>query len=300
MITPLVIAIMSVICAIIFIYLFVARSSTPYLRYSDMKSQDGIMKYVADAAIALAPIIPEQLIRQSPSSREKLENKLNQSGNPWKLTPTEFILLRYVFMVMGFIAGFGVFWAIGSTVPAVPWFVWPLVVAALGFFVPNYVYHQKKTERDFVFKKKFPEALDLLVTATNANSTFKVALQKIVPLLEPSAVKDELSKVNLDIASGNTVVGALDNFAKRAPNSDTEAFVKAVKQSEEYGSSSNIQDTLKSRAATNREEFDAYVENRIAKLSSNMMAILTPSLMISLFIITLAPMLSMLSTLGLF
>lgn len=300
MVTPIIIAIVTAMLFLLIVYLFMARGQTPYLRYNDMRKQEGVMRYMADAAVAIAPAIPPALLRQKPTSRAKLDDKINRAGNPWKVTPVEFIVLKYVFCIVGFVLGFGIFAAIGSTVAMIPWFVWPILGALAGFMVPNYVYHQKTTERDLQFKKELPEALNLLTIATSAGSTFKVALNDIVPLLKPGVVHDELSMVNDDIASGNTIVGALDNLSKRSPNVDTEAFVKSIKQAEEYGSNADITATLKSRSETNREEFNAFIENKIVKLSSQMMAILTPTLMGSLFIITLAPMLSMLSQIGLF
>lgn len=284
------------------VYLFAAHDKgSPYIRYNDMQKKGGYMKYVAQAARVIGPSIPMGLLRQKPSAKARLEDKINKAGNPWKVTPMEFIVLKYTLMFGGLVMGFFIFWAVGDIIGTlIPWFVYPLFCAVLGFFIPDIQYRMSTNERDLAFKKQFPEALDMLVIATSAGSAFKQAMTEVVPLLSPGVVKDELEKVNQDVAAGNTIVGALENMAKRSPNSDTEAFVKAIKQAEEYGSSADITATLRARADTNREEYNSYVENKIAKMASHMMAVLAPTLIGALGILCLAPMLSLIQTYGLF
>lgn len=297
--SPLVIAIMVVILFLLIVYLFVSRNRVPYLKYGDMKKQDGMMKYVADTATVIAPLIPQGLVRQKPSSRERLERRLGSAGNPWHVTAVEYIVLRYAFLVIGLVVGFVLYWVMGTGI-AIPWMIWPIVGGGVGYFIPDYVYDRATKERTLRFKIELPEALDLLAIATSAGSTFKVAMHEVVPLLRPGVVKDELAKVDSDITSGNTVVGSLNNLASRAPNPDTRAFVKAIKQAEEYGSKTDISKTLRARADTNREEYNSYVENKIAKMASEMMGVLTPTIIIPLCIISLAPVLSLLGSIGLF
>lgn len=303
MVTPLIIAIVMGLFFAAIVYLFIARDKggAPYIRYNDMMKDEGYMKYVAKAARVIGPSIPSGLIRQKPNARARLEDRINKAGNPWHVTPTEFIVLKYTLMIGGLVMGFFIFWMVGDIIGTIiPWFVYPLFCAVFGFFIPDIQYRMSTNERDLAFKKQLPEALDMLVISTSAGSAFKQAMTEVVPLLQPGVVKDELTKVNQDVAAGNTIVGALENMAKRSPNADTEAFVKAIKQAEEYGSSADITATLRARADTNREEYNAYVENRIAKMPSHMMAVLAPTLIGSLGILCLAPILSLISTYGLF
>lgn len=290
---------MTVILFLLIVYLFVSRNRVPYLKYEDMKQQDGIMKYVADTATAIAPLIPQGLVRKKPDAQERLEKKLGRAGNPWHVTATEYTVIRYALLVIGFGAGFVLYWILGTGI-TIPWLIWPLVGALIGYMIPDYVYDRATKERTLSFKKELPEALDLLAISTSAGTTFKVAMYEVVPLLRPGVVKDELSRVASDLKSGNSVVGALNNLAARAPNPDTTAFVKSIKQSQEYGANADISKTLRARADTNREEYNAYVENRIAQMSSSMMAALTGGMLIPLCIISLAPMMSLLSQVGLF
>ena len=212
----------------------------------------------------------------------------------------EFVILRYTLAVLGIFLGLFVFWGVGPTVGFLPWWSYVLFCSILGFVLPDLQYKMSTDNRDIIFKKKFPDALDMLVISTSSGSAFKQAMSEVVPLLPDSIVKNELAKVNDDIAAGNTITGALDNLAKRSPNADTEAFVKAIKQAEEYGSNADITKTLRARADTNREEYDSFVETKIAKLSSHMMAILAPTLIGALGVLCLAPMLSLISAYGLF
>lgn len=298
-VSPLVIAITGTILFLLIVYMFVSKNRTPYLSYNDMKKQDGAMKYVAETAVTVAPLLPQGLVRQKPDARDRLERKINSAGNPWHVTPPEYIVIRYTMMIIGAVAGFIGYWIIGKFV-GLPWILWPLILGAVGYLIPDYVYDNATKERTLRFKIELPEALDLLAISTSAGSTFKTAMDEVVPLLRPGVVQDELAKVNADIKSGNSVVGALNNLAARAPNPDTRSFVKAIKQNEEYGSNSDISRTLRARAETNREEYNSYVENKIAKMSSNMMGVLTIGMVAPMLIISLAPMLSLLAQVGLF
>ena len=123
MVTPIIITIVTALLFLLIIYLFMARGQTPYLRYNEMRKQDGVMKYMADAAVAIAPALPSSLLRQKPTARAKLDAKINKAGNPWKVTTVEFVVMKYVFLIVGFILGLMMFAAIGSTVAMVPWFV---------------------------------------------------------------------------------------------------------------------------------------------------------------------------------
>lgn len=298
-VSPLVIAITGTILFLLIVYMFVSKNRTPYLSYNDMKKQDGVMKYVAETAVTVAPLIPQGLIKQKPNARDKLERKINSAGNPWHVTPPEYIVIRYTLTIIGAVAGFIGYWIIGKFV-GIPWVLWPLILGAVGYLIPDHVYDNATKDRTLRFKIELPEALDLLAISTSAGSTFKTAMDEVVPLLRPGVVQDELAKVNSDIKSGNSVVGALNNMATRAPNPDTRSFVKAIKQNEEYGSNSDISRTLRARAETNREEYNSYVENKIAKMSSNMMGVLTIGMVAPMLIISLAPMLSLLTQVGLF
>lgn len=300
---PIIISIVTGILFMLIVYLFVARKNSktaPYVRFSETGEDDVYLKYAAQAAKALAPSIPPQLLRQKPTARERLERKLNRAGNPWKVTTIEFIVLKYTFMIGGIIIGFGLYWALSDVTDVIPWFGYPILCGLFGFSLPDLQYQSSANARVLAFKKELPEALDMLVISTSAGSAFKQALREIAPLLNEGVVKEEFMRVNKDIDAGNTTVGALENMAKRAPNADTEAFLKAVRQAEEYGSSADITQTLRARAEANREEYNAFVENKIAKLSSHMMAILAPTLIGSLIILCLAPTIALISTYGLF
>lgn len=303
MVTPLILAIVFGLFFFAIVYLFIARdmSVSPYLRYTDMSKQEGYMKYLAQMSRAIGPSIPPQLLRPKPNAKARLELKINKAGNPWKVTPVEFIVLKYALLIVGIVMGFFIFWAIGPYVgDMIPWFVYPIFCAVFGFFIPDLQYKMSADERTLAFKKQLPEALDMLVISTSAGSAFKQAMKEVVPLLTDGVVKDELTKVNQDVAAGNTIVGALENMAKRSPNPDTESFMKAIKQAEEYGSSADITATLRARADTNREEYNSYVENKIAKMASHMMAVLAPTLIGALGVVCLAPMISLIGTYGLF
>lgn len=302
--SPIIIAVVMGLFILMIVYLFASKgnkNNSLYIRYTDTGKDDIYLRYAAQAAKALAPSIPESLIRQKPTARKRLETKLNRAGNPWKVTPLEFIVLRYTFLIGGVILGFLFYWLMSSAVgDFIPWFVYPIVCGLIAFALPDLQYMSYATSRELAFKKELPEALDMLVIATSAGSAFKQALKEIVPLMPAGVVKDELEKVNQDVDAGNTIVGALENMAKRSPNPDTESFMKAIKQAEEYGSSADITATLRSRADTNREEYNAFVENKIAKLASHMMTVLAPTLISALGILCLAPMISLISTYGLF
>ena len=80
---------------------------------------------------------------------------------------------------------------------------------------------------------------------------------------------------------------ALNNFASRVPSESIKAFSKALNNANRL--SVSVVDILSSRSDTSRKELELEIEKRISTLDTKVMMVLSPTAMLSIMIVALAP-----------
>lgn len=217
--------------------------------------------------------------------RDKTTELLVQSGNPWNLRPEEFtatqILASVLFGVVGLVL------AIVNPVPVVPGAVWVLFLAPLGYLVPLSVMRSAREERYNALRKQLPEALDLLVVTMGAGKNLEPALNSIIPRLNDTVLKEELSRVANDVAVGRSLESALQDLARRNPTNEIQSFTEAVIISQQNGS--DVNETLKNQADAARAAYKTLLERKTAKLPDKMMSGLVLTMIPSFLLIFIAP-----------
>lgn len=220
----------------------------------------------------------------------KLQDLLVRSGNPWGVNPQEFLFLRYVTAIIGG-AGGAAFWAaLNGFGVSVPWYAVVIISIIIGFAYPYILHKEKATERDLDFKKNLPEALDLIIISISSGKTFNQSLRDAVPHLKDSHLKTELRSVIKSIDSGRTMKEALDIFASRAPSTSIVTFTRSLQEANELNAS--LEDTLRARSNESRAELFSIIREQTAALPTKMMAVLTPTITMTLLIFLVSPFLS--------
>jgi tight adherence protein C len=223
-------------------------------------------------------------------SRQKqgsIEAKLKRAGNPWGINPMEFVILKIGFAVVGLVFGAGTYYLIYSSISFIPWYVYVIAFTIVGFLLPDYDLKKKGDARMAEFQKQLPDALDILNIQATVNKSLPSCFQAIAPRLEPGLVKDELTVVASDISSGRKMENALKAFADRAPSTDVEAFVNVIIQASAMHT--DPAEALRERAQTTRDERIARIDKKIASLSSRIMIYLSPTMIMSLVLVAVAP-----------
>jgi len=296
--TPYIIAGLSTLLMLLIFYILFVPKNNNDLNTETNQNANPLLKAINVIGNDFYKSLPKGFIREDrrEKAHPRIESLIVRSGNPWKLTAEEFVMIQYASAFIGFLASWVVWYGL-STVISLPWFIVVPLVTLFAFFIPHIKYTEQAKNRDLEFKRQLPEALDLLVISLSGGRTFTHALREIIPIMQEGVLKEEFKTVIRSLDTGKTLKEALDEFATRAPNEGIETFIRSVQSATEVNAS--LSQTLASRAAASRQEFFALIHEKTAKLESKIFMILTPTMMPAVLVVAVAPsIVSMLETLG--
>lgn len=238
-------------------------------------------RWVRPAVRNFLPIAPSFLVKYANTSTS-VASLLVRSGNPWRLTAEEYIVMR--FLAAGVGAAALSFYAAMGFFPLDTIFAF-LGGAVFGWMVPGLLLSTAWGKRKKDIIRTLPEALDLLRICLNAGYNFANALGQVVLLLPPGASRQELTRVVADLRSGRTVSQSMESFAERVPLEQVESFVRAVNISQSMGT--DMASTLASQSEEARAQYERIVEVKAQKLQTTLflpiIGMFLPSLMILIF-----------------
>lgn len=223
---------------------------------------------------------------KKPKKDVAVENLLIKAGNPWGLTVSEFKTLKLAGLFYGVIFGFAIGIPLSLYAPVPSWATAGLV-GLLVYNLPSSKYKDLAKSRELEFKRLLPEALDLIHIALSGGMSLPRAMESAIPSMKDSIVKEEFKKIVRDVNAGETMHNALDKFASRAPNDSIKTFARSLQSA--IKTNAPMAEILESRAKASREEFFAFVHQRVAQLESKIWMILSPSMLPALMIITILP-----------
>lgn len=215
---------------------------------------------------------------------EGVTGLLARTGNPWKVSPEEYIAIRVLAVLAGvvlftFLSFVGYF---PDIIPLPAAFVFG---GLFGYILPKALLDMRWAKRRRELTATLPEALDLLRICMNAGYSFPNALRQTVEILPPGTTKDELTRTSNELNAGRTLNEALAALAIRCPTDGIEAFARAINQATTTGS--DITDTLAYQSEETRAEHERIVETRAARLQTTLfipiILFLLPSMLIFLF-----------------
>lgn len=279
----------TVALAFFFYILLVPRNGKIYTQGDYSEHDNKMLKGASVLGNEVFSMLPAGLVKvKTRAGTKRIDKLLQMSANPWNLKSADFVFFQIIFSLLfavgGTAAGLGLQYGIGFFLP---WWVFSVVGALLGWIHPSSTYKSAAKKRDLEFKRQLPEALDLMIISLTGSSTFVNAMRESIPNMQPGVLRDEFRNIIKSVDAGAPLNTALQAFADRAPNDSITTFIKAVQEATELNVP--IIDTLESRAEASRREFFALIQDKTATLSSKMMGILTPTLIPALLICTLAP-----------
>jgi tight adherence protein C len=118
-------------------------------------------------------------------------------------------------------------------------FIWGVVAAAIGFYVPRIVLRRMISNRQQRITWGLADALELMVIAVEAGLGLNAALNRVgeeLKDLHPD-MHHEFDLVNLEIRLGRSREEALRNLTERTGVDDIRSFVALLIQADRFGSS---------------------------------------------------------------
>lgn len=118
-------------------------------------------------------------------------------------------------------------------------FVWSIVLAVIGFYLPTLWLWQKASERKLEVTHALPDALDLMVVCVEAGLGLNAAIVKVaqeIALASP-VLATELRQVNNEMKAGVNRIDALRALSERTGVADVKSLVAVLVQTDRLGTS---------------------------------------------------------------
>lgn len=285
----------SIVIIGIIILLFAPNKRTRFELSNEVQLDPTLNKAVKLLGGDVSALFPTTIEKQR--KLDKINNLIITSGNPWKLTLDEFIVVKLVCSVLGVLIGClaSFFTVVFINLMEIPsdllWLLIPSLLVGggyLGFIYPNMRYEKYKYSIEKDFQGNLPEAIDYLIMILSTGGiSLPVAFEMSLEYLPKGAVYNEFSKIVSDLRSGKTMETALNEFSDRVPTEGIKAFTKALNNANKL--SVSVIEILKDRAEVSRKELELEIEKRLSSLPVKIMGVLSPASAFSIMLIALAP-----------
>lgn len=168
----------------------------------------------------------------------------------WKITSTEYILIRLGVMLAGLVLGWLIFGSILSG----------LALAIIANLIPGILLRRAANRRQIKFESQLVDVLVLITGAVKTGFSLLQALEVVEREMQPPA-SDEFRRVHTEVGLGLSLSQALDNLSARMENQDLDLVVTAVKIHNKVGG--NLSTMLEAVTETVRERDRLFREARV-------------------------------------
>ncbi len=166
---------------------------------------------------------------------------------------------------------------------------WLLVLATIGYYLPNVVLSRKIALRQRELFEAFPDAMDLVIVCVEAGLGLDAAISRAGEemALRSPALADELNLVGLELRAGASRERALRSLHLRAGVEEVGSLVTMLVQADRFGT--NIADSLRVHAETLRTRRRLRAEEAAAKIPLKLLFPLIFCIFPSLLLVLLGP-----------
>ena len=164
-----------------------------------------------------------------------------------------------------------------------------MVLAALGYFLPNVLLERKISLRKREIFESFPDAIDLMTVCVEAGLGLDAALARVgeeMHLTSPT-LAEELHLVNLELRAGSTRERALRNLALRTGVEEVDMLVAMLVQADRFGTS--VADSLRVHSESLRTKRRQRAEEAAAKIPVKLLFPLIFCIFPSMLLVLLGP-----------
>ena len=165
-------------------------------------------------------------------SQERTEHQLELAGNPSNLTPSTFLVLRFVVMILlgGAVLGLMLIAkaSLGRRI------AFTVIVTILGFYLPVLWLSSLVSRRQTRIVRQLPDTLDLLTICVEAGLGLDQAIQRVVEKSD-NELSEGFARYLHETRLGKSRREALQSMAYRMEVPDVTTFVAAVIQATDLG-----------------------------------------------------------------
>jgi tight adherence protein C len=214
---------------------------------------------------------------------EKTKERLQQAGNPYRMTALDFYGVR-VLLFVGLV-GLALLMtmrqgALMTTLQAL------LAAAVIAFLIPVYWLRHRVNARRHNILRAMPDALDMLTIGVEAGLAFESALIRVGEKWDNELTR-EFRRAVAEMRVGVAREDALQRMAKRCGVSELSTFVAVLVQSSQLGVS--IAQVLHAQAAEMRLKRRQRAEELARQAGLKMIFPLAIFILPSLFVVILGP-----------
>jgi len=157
-------------------------------------------------------------------------------------------------------------WLTGAQFRAPPLLAALLLLAGIGYYLPNAALAHMVSRRQRELFEAFPDALDLMRVCIEAGLGMDAAIERVgrEMALESPALSEEFHLVSLELRAGASRSDALRNLALRVAIEDIDAMVAMLVQADRFGTS--VSEALRVHAESLRTRRRLIAEEAAAKL----------------------------------
>lgn len=284
----------AVVLAIVGISLVFTRASDVRLRVKDMAGTDRSSfgttagRWQRRFAELLRPVAK---LAQSNEAEDasRIRSRFMQAGWRSPAAPSIFFglktLLALLLPMLGlaFIQLFSI--KLGGNTPAVVL----LLLAAIGYYLPNIRLALRTAERKREIFEAFPDATDLIIVCIEAGLGTEMAIARTARemKLRSKELADELELIGVELRMGASRERALRNFAARTGVDEIAMFVAMILQADRFGTS--IGDALRVHAEELRIRRRLRAEEQAAKIPLKLLFPLIFGIFPALLLVLLGP-----------
>ncbi len=210
--------------------------------------------------------------------------RLQQAAHPWGLTSEIFLMVRVLSTLVGLAIG-GVILLRGLLPTNITWLA-AIAAASVGLLAPGWLIDRIAQNRRREIRKDLPNTIDLLVVSVEAGLGLDAAISEIIER-ESGPLTDEFEQTLTEIRLGKSRQDAWRNLAKRTQVDDLSAFMAAICQAEELGSS--ISRVLRTHSDTLRIKRKIRVRELANQIPVKMLFPLVFCIFPAMFVVILGP-----------
>jgi tight adherence protein C len=222
------------------------------------------------------------MLRLNPKQNLEAVATLLMSAGMRTTSPQAFLASKAACGVAGALLGL----LLGSAKSAGGAFVFALILGAIGYITPAVIVQSRARRRGTALAGDLPDALDLLAVSVEAGLGFDAAVAKLCQYMN-GPLSDEFELALGEMRIGESRSDALKKLARRAGTPEIAAFVRAIVQADQLGTS--LGRILRVQATDTRNKRQAAAEERAMKAPIKMLFPTILFIFPAMFIVVLGP-----------